>query len=187
MSEPEAVKLFLSHYTIGKIPPEEVKELVRTVDLHTLTIEILAKTAQTQRTGIGILKRAIKDDLKTHVYVAHRGNKIEKVTSYLSSIFTLCKLTGNEMWLLRQFACLPPEFHPYDLLTALIAPEAANKDDIFSETMEALSATGWLLKHQATNSCKMHRIIADATNGCWQCHDSMPTFKRYLKSRFIMN
>lgn len=82
MSEPEAVKLFLSHYTIGKIPPEEAKELVRTVDLHTLTIEILAKTAQTQRTGIGILKRAITDDLNAHVYVAHRGDKDDLVVLY---------------------------------------------------------------------------------------------------------
>jgi tetratricopeptide (TPR) repeat protein len=161
LSEDEAVQLFLSHYTIGIITREEVKELVRTVDLHTLTIEILAKTAQTQRTGINKLKNAIKDDLKAHVYIAHRGDKIERVTSYLNFIFHLSQLTSDEMWLLGQFTCLPPEFHRYDLLQELIAPEAASKEDIFSETMEALSAAGWLLKNQATDSYKMHRILAD--------------------------
>ncbi|KAA3597504.1 MAG: hypothetical protein D8M57_01970 [Candidatus Scalindua sp. AMX11] len=35
LSEDEAINLFLSHYTLGKLREEEIKELVRTVDLHT--------------------------------------------------------------------------------------------------------------------------------------------------------
>ena len=161
LSESNAVELFTSHYTRGKISSADIRELVTIVDLHTLTIEILAKTAQTQRTEIKQLKKAIKDDLKANVYVDHRGGKIEKVTSYLSSIFTMSTLTDNEIWLLKQFVCLPPEFHSFDLLQELIRPEESQKEDVFSETIEELGAKGWLLKNSETDSYKMHRIIAE--------------------------
>ena len=70
-------------------------------------------------------------------------------------------LTDNQIWLLRQFVCLPPEFHSYDLLKELIRPEKSQKEDIFSETIEELSAQGWLLQNMETDGYKMHRIIAD--------------------------
>jgi len=163
LSEDNAVDLFSSHYTHGKISKKEIRELVTIVDLHTLTIEILAKTAQTQRTDIRQLKKALKDDLKANVYVDHRGDKIEKVTSYLSSIFSMSTLTDNQIWLLKQFVCLPPDFHSYDLLKELIRPEESQKEDIFSETIEELSAQGWLLQNIETDGYKMHRIIADVS------------------------
>ncbi len=161
LSENDAVDLFLRHYTHGNISKEETRELVTIVDLHTLTIEILAKSAQTQRTDIMQLKCALKDDLKANVYVNHKGSKIEKVTSYLSSIFTLSTLTDNQIWLLKQFVFLPSEFHSYDLLKKLIRPEVYQKEDIFSETLEGLSSQGWLLQNIETSSYKLHRIITE--------------------------
>jgi len=163
LSEEEAIDLFLSHYKHkhGKIKREEIKEIVKTVDLHTLTIEILAKTAQTQRTDINQLKKAIEDDLKANVYIDHKGDKIERVTSYLSSIFMTSELNKNEIWVLKQFTCLPPEFQSYELLKELIKPEKSQKEDIFSQTIEELSEKGWLLKDQESDSFKMHRIILD--------------------------
>ena len=161
LSEDEAVELFLSHYNLGAITREEIRDLVKAVDLHTLTIEILAKTAQTRRTEINRLKQSITGDLRANVYVEHKGGKIEKVTSYLCSIFSLGRLTGDELWLLQQFTCLPPEFHNYDLVKELLKPEEHQKEAGFPETVDALTAAGWLLKNQATDSYKMHRIIAD--------------------------
>ena len=161
LSEDDAVKLFLTHYTRGKIGTEEIRELLATVDLHTLTIEILAKTAQLQRTPLTELKNAIENDLRANVYVAHKGNKIERVTSYLSSIFTLGKSTADELWALKHFACLPPEFHSYELLQDLMAPEANQKEEVIPETLENLVTKGWLLQNSETDSYKLHRIIAD--------------------------
>lgn len=161
LSKDDAIDLFLSHYTHGKIGKEEIKELVNLVDLHTLTIEILARTAQKQRTKIDQLKKAIEDDLKANVYVKHKGGKIERITSYLCSIFKISKLSYNEIWVLKQFVCLPAKFHSYELLKELIKPEESQKEDIFSEIIEDLSAKGWLLKNQETDSYKMHRIIRD--------------------------
>ena len=63
--------------------------------------------------------------------------------------------------MLKQFTCLPPEFHSFELLKELIKPEKSQKEDIFSQTIEELSEKGWLLKNQETDSKKMHRIILD--------------------------
>ena len=161
LSEPDAIALFLSHYTLGKMTNDEIKALVIAVDLHTLTIEILAKTAQLQRTEMKELKNAIEADLKANVYVDHKGGTIGKITSYLCSIFTVSRLSENDIWLLRQCICLPAEFHRYELLKDLINPAATQREEIFSEILERLSNTGWLLKNRETDSYKMHRIIAD--------------------------
>lgn len=134
---------------------------MKTVDRHTLTIEILAKTAQLQRAEIDTLQKAIKDDLKAGVYIEHKGDKIERVTSYLSSIFSMTQLTENDIWLLKQFVCLPAEFQRYELLKELIQPEEYQKEDIYSETIETLIDKGWLLHNVATDSYKMHQIIKD--------------------------
>lgn len=87
LSRKEAIQLFLKYYTHGDIAMREVEQLILDVDLHTLTIEILAKTAQRGRIEIDRLRQAIKSNLKADVSVSHSKSKIERVTSYLSSIF----------------------------------------------------------------------------------------------------
>ncbi|MDH3347225.1 MAG: tetratricopeptide repeat protein [Desulfobulbaceae bacterium] len=104
---------------------------------------------------------AIKDDLKANVYIDHKGDKIGRVTSYLCSIFKISSLSDPALWMLRQFTCLPPEFHEFDLLQELLSPAEHDKEDIFSETIEELSGKGWLLKNSARDSYKMHRIIGE--------------------------
>jgi tetratricopeptide (TPR) repeat protein len=161
LSEQEAVELFLWHYTHQKIPLEKIAGLVKLVDLHTLTIEILAKTAQLQRIGMEQLERAIADDVKANVFINSKGDKIERVTSYLCSIFTMSTLSEHEILLLKQFVCLPSEFHQYDLLEMLIQPEKTVMGEQYPEVIEALSSKGWLLRNPENDSYRMHRIIAD--------------------------
>jgi tetratricopeptide (TPR) repeat protein len=159
----KALELFKTHCT--RITDEEaINDLLKTIDYHTLTIEILAKTAQIQRNDVVTLKKAIENDLRANVFVNHKGEKIEKVRSYLSSIFDLSKLNENEIWLMKQFACLPTEFHSYDLLLDILLP--TEKDDykeLFAETISELVSKGWLLLNPKTDSFKMHRVIVDIT------------------------
>ncbi len=175
----DAILLFEKHYTLGKLSREEIKELVEAIDRHTLTIEILAKTAQRQRTPIQELKAAIEDDLRAYVYIQHKADKIERVTSYLSSIFvkSLEKINEDERWLMRQFVCLPSEFHSYELLSELINPATKpqskglinrikryfkNKPKnqvTLAEQLNGLTEKGWLL--QDDKGYKMHRIILE--------------------------
>ena len=92
-----------------------------------------------------------------------RENKIERVTSYLRSIFAVSVLgeASHEYWLLKQFSCLPPDFHSYEVLTRLIDPEAHGRSEVFSETLETLLEKGWLLSDEDKDAYKMHRIVQE--------------------------
>lgn len=69
-------------------------------------------------------------------------------------------MNEKEVWLLKQFTCLPATFLEYDLLKELIKPAESEQDD-FSATLVDLTEKGWLLKTQLQNSYKMHLIIAE--------------------------
>jgi len=171
LNEEQAIALFKKYYTHKQIRDEDIQDLVKTVDYHTLTIEILAKTAAVQRYDPATLKQAIENNLKAGIdNVAHQGyGTIERVTTYLQKVFNLGHLDTPERWLMVQFACLPSEFHPYELLKELlidntdewaaIFPE--KMFDLFPETMARLVQKGWLLENKETDSYKMHRIIAE--------------------------
>jgi tetratricopeptide (TPR) repeat protein len=163
LSHDEAIALFKKHCsTITN--KNEISDLVKTVDYHTLTIEILAKTADRHRTDIASLKKAIKDDLNTNVYIPHKGEgKIDKVRSYLCSIFSLSDLNENEIWLMKQFVCLPAEYHTYARLLELLDPDE-NRKSMFPELCSSLMEQGWLLYNKVTDAYKMHLVVQEATN-----------------------
>ena len=159
LSPKEAINLFKKHCHLIK-NEDQIAELVKAVDYHTLTIEILAKTAQLQRFEIKTLKTSIKEDLKSNVYVEHKGEKIDSIRSYLSSIFNLSGLNKEEVWLMKQFTCLPAEFHTYKLLLELIDPHE-NQNEVFSETLNRLVELGWLFYNTETDAYKMHLIVKE--------------------------
>ncbi|GAB5529716.1 MAG: hypothetical protein Roseis3KO_14930 [Roseivirga sp.] len=161
LTEAEAITLFQKHCTRIS-DTEAIKELVNTVELHTLTIEILARTAQKQRTEPEALKKALETDLKAHIKTAHsKKNQIERVTSYLGTIFDFSTLSTDEIWLLKNFCALPAEFHSYKLLLNLIDPEKTGRQKLFAETLEQLVQKGWLLRDLSGESYRLHRVIAE--------------------------
>ena len=156
----KALLLFQKHCTrITDV--KAIENLLHTIDYHTLTIEILAKTAQLQRFDIATLQNAIEKDLRAGVYIKHNNDKIDKVYSYLSSIFDLSNVTEAEVGLLKQMACLPPDFHTYDLIKELICMPESEQAELLPESIESLVAKGWLLKNTEADSYKMHIIIAE--------------------------
>ena len=162
LSPDQGVQLFKKHCT--RIKDEKaIAEIVKLVEYHTLTIEILAKTAQRQRTSIEGLQNALEVDLRANIKTEHsRLQPVQRITSYLTSIFNLSHLNENERWLLKQFTCLPPEFLDYQVLFNLINPEATDRAGIFSETLEGLVSKGWLIKEEKEEELfKLHRIIKE--------------------------
>ncbi|MEA5140691.1 tetratricopeptide repeat protein [Arcicella rigui] len=159
----KALLLFQKHCTrITDI--KAIETLLRTIDYHTLTIEILAKTAQLQRLDIATLQNAIEKDIRARVKIKHNSNKeIDKVYTYLSSIFDLSNVTEAEAWLLKQMACLPTDFHAYDLIKELICKPESEQAELLPESIESLVAKGWLLKNPEADSYKMHIIIAEVS------------------------
>ncbi|MDR6565025.1 MULTISPECIES: tetratricopeptide repeat protein [unclassified Arcicella] len=160
LSAKDALLLFQTHCTRIK-DIEGIEKLLQTIDYHTLTIEILAKTAQLQRLDIAQLQNAIEKDIRANVHISHHGNKIDKVYSYLSSIFDLGKLSEMEEWLMKQMSCLPADFHHYDLIKELCCPESSGQEELLSETLESLTSKGWLLNND--DSYKIHIIVSEVT------------------------
>jgi tetratricopeptide (TPR) repeat protein len=154
LTEDHAVLLFRQH--CQRITDEaQIKSVLRTIDYHTLTIEILAKTAQRYDTALSTLQQAIERDLKAEVYIPHKGDKIEKVASYLLSIFDLAPLSAEELHILQHFVALPSEFIPYDLLKTLIPSHEEN----IAYDLQDLSDKGWLVYTNEPEAYKIHRII----------------------------
>lgn len=163
LNEKQSIALFKKHYPYKQLSTAGIKELVRSVDYHTLTIELLAKTASMQDYDLPTLQQAIEQDLRANIEVDHNRKKgtIERIGTYLQTVFNLSNLDEAEIWVLKQFTCLPPEFHSYALLRELLLTDENPFAGLFAETCKKLSNKGWLLHNIPANSYKMHRIIAD--------------------------
>ncbi|MBL0741395.1 tetratricopeptide repeat protein [Chryseolinea lacunae] len=153
----EAVALFQKHCQLIR-DEAEILSILGVVDYHTLTIEILSKTAQFQRTDVYALKNAIEADLQANVYIDHKGGRIDRVQSYLISIFNLSKLSEDELWVMKQFACLPTNFHAYNLVHKLISP-GFDRRTMLSEALNRLAQLGWILHNKEGDAYKMHVVI----------------------------
>jgi hypothetical protein len=67
---------------------------------------MLARTAAIQRYDLTTLKEAIRNDIRANIRVAHNreATPIEKISSYLQTVFNLSRLDEEELWVLKQFA-----------------------------------------------------------------------------------
>ena len=161
LNEEQSVNLFKLYYKRKHIADDEMSEIVKALEYHTLTIEILAKTAQNDGLDIQETVNAIAENYSVEVDSRHASGKIDKITSYLSSIFNLSKLSNEEIWLLKQFYCLPPQLHAYQKLETIFEPAIDEKKIKLQRVLTKLVVKGWLLFNEATNEYRLHRIIAD--------------------------
>jgi tetratricopeptide (TPR) repeat protein len=153
--------LFQKHCQFIK-QPDQIHWLLGNIEYHTLTIEILAKTAQRNRLGFETLKGAIENDVRANIYTQHSGDTtITRVKSYLVSIFDLSGLTQNEYWIMCHFCFLPTSFIGFDTLKDLLKVHELDWKDEFSSTLEDLYEKGWLLKDAEKDSFRIHVIIQE--------------------------
>ena len=159
LNEEQAIALFKKHYPYQHLTEDDIKALVAMVDRHTLAVEVLAKTAAAQRYDLSTLKEAFDKDIKSNIKVQH--GTVEKIGTYLRSMFNLSKLNAEEIWVMKQFTCLPSEYNSSNLLFELIVDEEGIHAAAFFETLHGLFQKGWLLHDTEADAYKMHRVIAD--------------------------
>ena len=154
----DAMQLFKMHYSRAKLTGEQIAALVRSVEYHTLTIEILAKTSENIDYTFEELSNALALNLDTEIPdMYHSDNTIYRIGTYLSSFFNLSRLEQEEIRVMKYFACMPSAFIGYDLLKELILEDKENKKlPLF---LNRLVRKGWLMKHPLNDSYKMHHII----------------------------
>ncbi|MEM7573291.1 MAG: tetratricopeptide repeat protein [Bacteroidota bacterium] len=163
-----AKALFQAHYQLDQ-QEQALEQIIELVDRHTLTLELLAKTAQARRIqplakvydlleerGLAIGRRVGQE-------VAHsKGHEVEKIFPYLQAIFEWSETSEEETWLLKQFLFLPPSFHSFERLAELllIAEEDEEKWDQLSAALEGLVAKGWIAKDTKLGF-KLHRVLKE--------------------------
>ncbi len=156
LSPTEAKKMFVKY--CGFSPNEkELDDLMKTVDYHTLTLELSAKlyTGYSNEITLTQLTKSFGDinqeiaDIKTNTNYADEL----KINNYLKKLFNLSKLTEPEIEVLRQFAVLQPDYMPYDELKEIIIPENKIK---YTQLLNDLSAKSWL-QTQTDNQKKYFR------------------------------
>jgi tetratricopeptide (TPR) repeat protein len=165
LSADDALALFYTHYTRQQISTQDAETLLKNIEYHTLTIELLAKTAQVMRLSANDLHKALPNNAQTYVTVDHQQNlttKIDRVLTYLCSIFDVSQLNPDQLHLLQQFACLPPDFIPYDTLSDILQTDTPTTQAPLPIVLQQLSEKGWLTSNTATDTYKMHPIIAQA-------------------------
>ena len=165
----EAVTLFLKHYTLD--PNEEIAtQIVEKLDGHTLTIEILAKTAQARhiRSAEKVLNllqdRGLKIQRDADFAVGHSRNvKVDRLFNYLLSIFQDTPTSAAEIWLIKQFLVLPSVFIPFDLLAHFLQRDEENEEewDAFTRALQSLRDKGWLIFDSQQTAYKMHLVVQE--------------------------
>jgi tetratricopeptide (TPR) repeat protein len=161
LTEAEAIELFELYYKRKSLDAAFLKELVQDLEYHTLTIEILAKTAHKQRTPPQQILTALQKDLPTDAEVPHSDNKkVAKLLHYLCTMFGMSNLEDGEKHLLQQLSCLPPEWQPFGVLEDLLVQEEGQTRAVLAATLSALVDKGWVLENQELDGYKLHRIIA---------------------------
>ncbi len=160
LDEEEAIDLFKRHNS--ELARDQVRIIVNRVERHTLTVEILAKSSSRNHWDFDKILEALTLDAKANVSVLHSKKKIERIKSYLSSIFDLSNLDEREIYILKQFTALPTAFIEYDFLTSLLKVEKLEWEEDFAGYLEGLYEKGFILKEKESDRYKMHPVLSEA-------------------------
>lgn len=173
LNEDSARALFYTHYTWEQ-DDATVNAILQAVGNHTLTVELLAKTAQRRR-----IKRVaeLREALEAHgleigrvadfATLHSRDQKIERIFPYLKAAFKIDEDTLSEterLWL-RRLAMLPPSFTKVEDIATCFKTEKDNTEawDAYTAALESLHAKGWLIYDEKDDAYKMHQIIQEVT------------------------
>ena len=160
LPEDEAIELFKKYH--NDFSTEEIQTIVKGVELHTLTIEILAKSAQRNHWEYDTVKSAFAQDAKAGIKVKHNVDKIDRIKSYITSIFDISGLTEHEIYLLKQFTALPNQWIDYEFLSRLLDKDKLDWSDEFGGMLENVCDQGFVLKDDKADSYKMHPVLVEA-------------------------
>lgn len=159
LSKENSINLFIHYYELsGRTYREEqrhtVEALVELVQNHTLSVEILAKSAKSEPNLEGFLDHLVSEGfcypklrVKTD-YAKESRNMVE----YLRKLFDLSKKTEEEIRVLRNFALMPSVEIPSEV------KEWINCDD---NTLQDLCDSGWLLQKEKPFGYYMHPLIKE--------------------------
>lgn len=166
--EEKATALFYKYYTLEK-DDESLIRLLSTIEYHTLTVELLAKTAeQRQITIIDLLKRFTESGInvveKAIIRSEHsneRRQTIENIENYLNIIFDTSNLSDEEFKIILNLAIMQDEAISIELFVDVYLSGGENKkevDTLYGD-INILSNKGWINKEN--NEILLHNLIKE--------------------------
>ncbi len=167
LSPEAAAQLFQKHYT-GPCPPEALDELLREVDCHTLTVELLAKTLQNHFGSLSLSeltakmkRRQLADpELQRRIALNHSPEETE-VYVHLLTAFDCSGLEAAERRLLAQFTSLPPGgAYTAAQLEEWLKIETKDRRALH-EMLNGLDRKGWLTRNP-DGGFGLHRMMQQA-------------------------
>ncbi len=153
--------LFYKHYK-GKRDDAYVENIVKRCGSHTLSVELLARTAQNAALPIKSLYEKLEtrgfnlNDVigdKVHTFW-HNEKERKRFFNHLLKIFDLSDVTKGELHILNNLSVLPPIYIPISDFCEWM--ELETKEDINS-----LVFKGWLKQEEGGFNIFMHQVIQE--------------------------
>jgi len=169
LKEDEAMRLFKKFN--AAFSDDEVRKIVNGVELHTLAIELLAKSSKRNAWNVETVLSAIERDATAGVEAAHNNNeKIKRIKTYFTRIFDVSHMGDHEIHLLKQFVALPNEWIEDEFLGAILQRDKLDWAEKFQSVLENLCENGFVMtdavegkqKGKRTGKRKMHPVIVEA-------------------------
>ena len=112
LSKNDAVLLFTTYYKRNNLSSEQISEIVETFDYHTLSIEILAKTANLIEYNFDELQKALQNNIEVDLTDVKYSDekKSKKITNYLTEIFAFSNMSEEELSILKKLSFLPSDY-----------------------------------------------------------------------------
>ena len=155
-----SIELFRTYYQ-GNYTEEELEALLQEIGCHTLTVELLAKLLDKLNNLLSVSalteilqqKKLNDPDLQEKIRTNHSGEE-QGIYFHLMKAFELSKLHEREVWLLKQFVCLPVQQYSVAGLADLLQEKPLG----LNKTLNSLAAKGLLTLHE-NKSFSIHRLI----------------------------
>lgn len=162
----ESIHLFYKYYTKEK-DDENLIPLLSAVEYHTLTVELLAKTAQKGQLDIlELVNRFVEKGInvveKVKVISDHskeREVKIENIEAYLDIVFDTSSLDDEQCKILLNIALLQTDSIATELFKEVYLNNATEYKviDIFKYNLSILSDKGWVQIQD--NRIRIHSLV----------------------------
>lgn len=189
----ESKELFYKYYQLEK-DDDNLIRLLSAIEYHTLTIELLAKTAkQRQLSIIGLVNRFVEKGInvveKANVITKHnkeRNLTVENIENYLNVIFDTSSLSSEECKVLANIALLQGNTVNCDFFEEiyLSADEDKKAKDILKHTIDILIRKGWIAVE--SDSIRLHELVKNLLLERFVMDDSLfSSTLEYLKSKTV--
>jgi len=180
LSIEDCQKLFRTHYKRPSIDEAVLNQIIERAGRHTLTVELLAKTAQAEKMNLQNLLDELENRgidlapaIQAKIGVQWSNELPDIVFNHLRKLFDMAKISESKKDILSKIALLAPISMDFNWVKGLL-----NLDS--PDDLNHLIATGWLQSDEQNDTVWMHRVLQDVVR-----RDALPQVETCLN--FVYN